>query len=112
MCIFHPLEVHQKMNMEGIEKTRGGGGERENILSKHNFNLKQVCTKVKHIHLICLFLRKRKPVTHDVDASGALLAGLHFSGSALNMNLNILLLLLPLDRQNKNEREKQCLFRV
>lgn len=52
--------------MEGVEKTRGEGRERENMLSKHNFNLKQVCTKVKHGHLICLFLWKRKPVTHDV----------------------------------------------
>lgn len=70
-----------------------GGREERNILSKHNFNLKQVCTKVKHVHLICLFLRKRKPVTHDVDVSRSLLASLSFSGSALNMNLNILLLL-------------------
>lgn len=105
MCTVHPLEVHQKMNKEGMETTRGGR-KREDVLSKHNFNLKQVCTKVKHVHLICLFLRKRKPVSHDVDASRALLASL-FSGSALNMNPNILLLLLPLDGQNKNMRGKK-----
>ena len=98
MCTVHPLEVHQKMSMEGVEKTRGeGGGERQNILGKHNFNLKQVCTKVKHVHSICLFLQKRKPVTHDEDTSRALLASLDCSGSALNVNLNILLLLLPPD---------------
>lgn len=91
MCSVHPGVVHKKINME--EKRKG----EENILSKHNFNLKQLCTKVKHVHLICLFLRKRKPVTHDVDASRALLATLYFNGSAPNVNLNILLLLLPLD---------------
>lgn len=85
---------------------RQEGREKERELSKHNFNLKQVCTKVKHVHLICLFLQRRKPVTHDVDASRALLASLYFKGRAQNMNLNILLLLLPLDGQNKNERGK------
>lgn len=58
------------MNEEGVEKPGGGEErERESILNKRNFNLKQVCTKVKLLHLICLFLRKRKPVTHDVAAS-------------------------------------------
>jgi len=104
LCTVHPLAVHQKMNMGGIEKTKkkgGGGGEKENILSKHNFNLKQVCTKAKHVHLISFFLQRRKPVTHDVDASRALQSIPSFNGSAPGEKQpqNILLMLQPLNGQ-------------
>ena len=88
--------------MEEVEEGRGEGGERtysvNNSLTLNGF------AQVKHEHLICLFLRRRKPVTHDVDASRALPASPHFNGFAPNMNLNILLLWLPVDRQNTNVR--------
>lgn len=61
-----PFESSPKDEHGRVEKRRGEGGEKENMLSQHNFNLKQVSTKVKHGHLICLFLWKRKLVTHDV----------------------------------------------
>lgn len=63
-----PFIRDQKITVKVVEKTKREGGEREkNKLSKHNFNLKHVCTNVKHGH--ALFLWKRKPVPHDVKGT-------------------------------------------